>query len=408
MAIQEFTKKAIEVKWRRYFYAFIISLFIFLVFDSYPLIQQKNWIGLVKSVLLFVIVPIVLYRFLKRIEKGSLIWKTFKIKITDDAIIREFGDQPPKEILKSEIKTLIREEDGIRINGDDGIWIPDSINDFNTIEKILIKHSPSLDSNGNIIKGPEEQAITHIEVFQKYFPVVSLLTLVIIICSYIKLYHYYDLYDIEIYSYLDASEVILYFISLWKEFVVLLLMFGSFHNISSWIRIRRSNSKLGLAPFFQYAFMVIPMVGLYIFSLDSLGRQEIHTNILIGQINALFSCFFSAWGIVIILYGVSNHFMPRERLVTIPLTFFAIIFAFFLITYAENKISHDLIVQGHPKYSLNLILSDGSNIKTNDSTVFVGSTNSYLYFRKIQLGSNLIIPRSMVVKEEIRLLRIGL
>jgi hypothetical protein len=138
-------------------------------------------------------------------------------------------------------------------------------------------------------------------------------------------------------------------------------------------------------------------------SLDKKGDA-----LLTQQFALIFFSYVVACGLSLFLYVGTLHIKQRERLITLPLTSFAVFFTFFLITSTENRISHDLLMNGHPKYKINVHLPHREIIESSDSLIYIGSTNGYLFFRDKSNGTNLIISRSSILKEEQKQLRIGL
>jgi len=199
-----------------------------------------------------------------------------------------------------------------------------------------------------------------------------------------------------------------------KEFFILIIFYIFFHRNFESIRVRKPDSqsqsnlsKSNALYIVQYVFYLVVFGTLYYRSPELIGTDS-GANVLATQISALVICFFSVYIIGTTVYVLSINLKFRERLVTMSFTFCIILGSFLLITISENRMSYRLIISGYPKYFVSLSLSNGLRIASDKTILFIGSTKNYLFFRKTDTNTNLIIPRAIIISEEQRELRKGL
>jgi hypothetical protein len=410
---QEF-KRTIRKKSSKWFLISFIIIPAYAVVNS--LINTINgndtWSKFAAMTSACVMYLIFLLQFIRNMDKKLKIANSYKLTLNDGSIVKEMDTYPVKSILTKDIVSVIKENDGsIRINGDDGIWIPSDIENIKHLEKLLESYSSINYPNKLEItkEKPFETFDNFLEALQQKFGAVSLFTVIIILCSYIKLLLFYNQFNIIIYNYLDASEIIFSFTTLFKEFVILIVAFLIIHKSFIFIKLKLNENKINnLVGFISLAISVGALTYMYISIPEMLSLDKEGIDLLVQQFALIFYSYGVACGLSFFLYMATFYIKQRERLITLPLTSLAVFFTFFLITSTENRISHDLLMHGHPKFKINVYLTDQEIIESSDSLIFIGATNNYLFFRDKPNESNLIIPRSSILKEEQKQLRNGL
>jgi hypothetical protein len=359
--------------------------------------------------------------FFVRVEKGNLSRQSIRLTIDDDAIIRETNQSPLTRIHRADIKSIIKEVDGgIRIFDTQGnaLWIPSDIQDFDQVERLLEEMKPSGAPNEKPFvqaEPPAQSFAEFVQILQHNFSFISMIAFIMVILSYLQLHFYYALFDIGIYSYIDPSEIIFGFANLWKESLVAIVYFIIFHKTLDFIRIKRPTENPSvmdkakrITSTVQILFFLGTISSMLYFIITSFpkGNEESDVNVL-SQIVVLIGCFLTVYGIVITLYFLSLLIKFRERLITVPLTFLGVIIACIIMSTIESYISFKLVTSGHPKYDLQLVLSDGSKFGSDKETFFIGSTGRYYFFGN-KKNRNIVIPKSSVIREDQSLLRRGL
>jgi len=409
-------KEAKPFKWKRLLYTIIIITSLLSIFQAGILVYQNEiWRGVGVA-----IVPFFIWRLLRSIfihaHKGNISRQSISLIIEEDFILRESDTLPHKKILKAEIKSIVREEDGgIRIKDvrDNEIWIPKDIQNIDELEVLLQETKVKAELIGKTLiqqEEPRQRFFDYVTILQNNFPVISILALIMIILSYLQLHFYYSLFDINIYNYVAASEIIFGFANLWKESLLIIVYFIAFHTTFGFIKIKHPTEPVAgayskrnvIAITQQCIFLSVLILFLY-----AIIENSAVSVVLWYQIVILIGFAIPVYGIVTVLYLSSFFFKFRVRMVTIPLTFVAVLITAFLMNSLENIVSYKLIIKGFAKYSINLTLSDGTEIKTSARMVFIGSTSNYLFFRNESIR-NVIIPRSAIIREDQILLRRGL
>jgi hypothetical protein len=203
---------------------------------------------------------------------------------------------------------------------------------------------------------------------------------------------YYSKFDINIVSYLDASEIIFFpadrIIVIGSVFTTLVVGLIPI--------IRKIDDHLqSLHPtrvFYYKFFAVCLLVMLEIFIKDETFNELQYDvlHVLIYSIN--FSIISSA---------LSSLKLSRDNIII-----FGFFFAAFSFFNGRVSTKNTNIEKYGAKYSVQLTLSSGDEISSSKSFVFIGRTKNYYFFRWLKpLNKTIIIPTSSVRQERISRLR---
>jgi len=409
-----FKRKFSELKWKKPFYVWSsLALGPSFILGVYSLFLAKWYEGIALTVFIPVFFKF-LYNAGLRMEARINRWKSFRITIDDRFVHRDFNNEPRKSILRSEIKAIIRERSrGVRINGEEnyGIWIPSDMEGYDDIIKIIESDLRTV-NNQNVIteEAPPESFQKFIKMLQDNFGGISLFTTIIVVVSYIKIYFYFSLYDINVNSYIDVSEIILAFTQVYKELFLLVIFYALFYKLFEFVKMKPGRSPSMIENFawrFQI-ILVIAVCGYIYYSIPEWISIKIPIDILVIQSFILAIVFLAVIFAVSILHLHSLNIKSRTRLVTMNSIGMALLFSFLLIIFAEGRISYGLNKYAHPKYSIRLFLNNNECLETTNTFVYLGGTVNYYFFHDFKTDTNTIISKNSVLKENQSKLRSGL
>lgn len=230
-----------------------------------------------------------------------------------------------------------------------------------------------------------------LDILLKYFP---LLGLGLIAIGLIDSVLYYTNFDINIVSYLDVSEVIFLPVDRIIAIVsVLIILFNGFIPI---LRIIDSHlQNLNPRILFLYKFIAVSILttlSILFNSFDNGTSKEI-------QYDVLYVILYSL-NISIIASALSTY-VSRDNIIIYCFIFFSLLFF-----KGRTSLKSANIEKYGAKYSVSLTLSNGNEVISNKSFVFIGKTKNYYFFRLLKpLNKTVVIPMSDIRQERIYKLR---
>jgi hypothetical protein len=232
---------------------------------------------------------------------------------------------------------------------------------------------------------------------------------VLVIFSFLNIYMYYNLFKINIYQYIDVSELffseslftlVLSSIVIIPVFFLLVSLFFSF---------------------FKYHPMYLLIVGILIF-----GCMYFLTNPQ-SDLNELTYDFLLSLALICYYYWArySNNFgllkflnrlKIKNRLVYIfvlrnhqIIIYSSLLIIFFLSISNKSIARMENILKQGGKFKVDLLLNTfQKEIHTNKTFVFLGQTKNYYFFRNLKSDTNIIIPTSTIIEARLVRLRMSL
>ena len=239
---------------------------------------------------------------------------------------------------------------------------------------------------------------------RRFIETLPLITLAVVILGYYNIHSLYGRFHINIYHYLDTSEIILSFASLAYDLTILLvtvivyLFFSSFRaepdvEITDKILAERKLRRK-LAPFLMAITLGMGTYGI----VDDASPLIFIDGTTIAFMSIVLIPIFILDG----AYLYEHPILSDIRIyILIPTAF--VLFIFYI--HVLNGAYHKVLSSGRGKYFVQLTLKDNSQITTNYSFVFVGETRNYFFFYNIKSYTSIIIPTTEV--KEIRQRIIG-
>jgi hypothetical protein len=257
--------------------------------------------------------------------------------------------------------------------------------------------------------------------------------LVLIFLGYLNIYFYYDYFGIQIYHYLEASEIIFSFSSLIQTFyfalILVLLASISAHlrkdefekivadartkaaqDVKEKVGEERPSSKTQAEKkkFWvrvkeKAVLIVVALIGNALFYVLFLLVGGFLSNLKIdnSKVKLVFEMAFVLC--LLLIYT----FVPRKsrNSTAVYFGYLSIVVAFL---YIRTYSSYTLVKDNNAKYSAAITLDDQNLISSNDSIKYVGSVRQYHFLHNIKSGENIVIPSATVKKIVIKELRGGL
>jgi len=260
---------------------------------------------------------------------------------------------------------------------------------------------------------------------------ISKISILIILLGYINLYFYYFFYGLEIYNFLDTTEIIFSFSSLIPTSLILISMF-TFGEFFRYLNKEEEEGRLKKTTVEIEKKKQDNEDKAELEKVKKKFRFHIKSNILrkafigvIAIVLTLISQFFlllifallaglevtsSDWNLIfelsfaiflMIVYVFSRRQTNKQKLYL----GMVVLFALFLVI--RNNAAHNAVTNGNPKYYVEIQMLDGQLIKSNDSLTYIGSTKQYHFFHNIKSKENSIIPNSAVKEIKLKELRGG-
>ncbi|HEU5292484.1 MAG TPA: hypothetical protein VFU05_17675 [Cyclobacteriaceae bacterium] len=255
-------------------------------------------------------------------------------------------------------------------------------------------------------------------------------TIGIVILSFLNLHFFYSGFGIQIYNYLDVSEIIFsltaFFASLFSllYFVVFLYLFirQKSKNESEQDTVETENKALlyfrnhklrylrflhklfdGLTPYILLTTILVALFSLYLAGsfpqselLKSSMEYEFHSFLFIILLSGYIT-LLSIW------IGKRTSVDKKDGYLFIS----ALLINTLLFLMIRNSKSSELIMAGHPKYSVEMT-TNHKRYSTNDSLVFIGNTKNYYFLYNRKSKESFIIPSNSILETKMHRLRFGL
>lgn len=134
-----------------------------------------------------------------------------------------------------------------------------------------------------------------------------------------------------------------------------------------------------------------------------------YNNSFYFDFHAISLAFWNAYTITLLFYFGATVYQPESlsfpREKTLLIFFIAGIVGYLLL---RNDLSYQYNSNYRAKYNVSILLEGGKQITSDDTTMYIGSTKSWLFFRNKTTSENSVIPISEIKKIEIKKMRDGL
>lgn len=218
---------------------------------------------------------------------------------------------------------------------------------------------------------------------QEYFPAVSAL---LIFCGYLKLYVYYQFWDIDIVNYLDFTEIVFLFLNdlvLFSSFIILLLVYGLSQGLVVKLFVKNKERFLSfwinLDEIYTSRSQALFIVSFLIFAILSYFHYR-YRNICTLLLSIMYLGQF--------MYHTFRYIMHGEEVAKSARFFISfLILITFTVLKAELDYRTSLKEVGKQNYTFTM---NDQTIKADSTTFFIGSTKGYLIFRDLKKGHTLI------------------
>jgi hypothetical protein len=253
------------------------------------------------------------------------------------------------------------------------------------------------------------------ENIKSYLELLSLASLSLILVSFVDSYFYYSEFDIEVYKYIDASEVILSFTNPLIDLLYLGVVFAALLGfyILALSQVKKLNAK-GKRNGVMRLFLVIPVMLL----LNELSKRfppwEVDERyfdilqlniIIIGVLLYSLPSAIEKYNPSVKYFLLSNFDKIFIKTFLKYFRFVVIVFIVFSHLHYRNYWKVTNLNQSGEKYKVDLYLTDGREIHTHNDFVFVGSTKNYFFFRNLKSEINTVIPSSSVKEQRLKKVR---
>jgi hypothetical protein len=240
---------------------------------------------------------------------------------------------------------------------------------------------------------------------KKGIELIPLITAAVIVVGYINIHSFYTNFQIDIYSYLETSEIVFSFASIAYDLVFYLLGLSMYLLLTSiipnffsphGIESRQFDKKRGNKTFWTIVVLLIVISGIA-FGETRLANQRgllyvpDRANIVFDSIVIIPVLFVDYY--LKAFYSILDSLRPY---ILIVLSFFLFVFYVSML----NRAYYDVLSEGITKYQVELSLNDSTNINSSKTLIFLGQTRKYFFFRDLQSSTNIIIPNHRV--DEIR------
>lgn len=390
-----------------------------LFFCSYFLQTENTWL-LIFGIIFLALMIFVTIRNIKQKLYNIKVQETYTLTIDSTRLVMEQNRVKSKEILKSEVDVLKRTKSGtIFIYSKTGemIEVPltiskneELINELLTITSFDSVELPSpiefepLEGIGSYIKG----IIKDIKLFQ--------ITVAMVVIGFIQLAFFYNLAGIEISKYLDTEEVVFSFIDVWLECLVIIVFVGSLHWISKSVYLNFKPKVKTLINYIPLIFVSVVSVGIIYFMYDVIMTGEIKegmtsTEVYGQQLRSFVLCMAISIQMTFLIALVPllplTFGETRVPLSSGSSVIVAGLVVFLVITSIESYLRYNYTLGGYPKYEVHLTRSNESEFHTNDTSVYIGRTKNYYFFKNPETGINKVISRGSVSGERMIEIRSG-
>lgn len=261
-----------------------------------------------------------------------------------------------------------------------------------------------------------------------YLPLASIL---LILAGVFNIDNYYSRFGIDIITYLDATEVLFSFASIYTRtvlpIIILGLLFVYYFNYK-YVRMKKNIEKV--VEILDKENPEEESIATFNTSLEKLRNEARIKIYLFLVVTILFNIFISHSDIFIRIHEFAYSFLYlliilflgvilfsyntiKKSSASVPIffkfeTFFIITIILFSAMYVRNEIKATNLTKGYAKHSVILRLDDLRSISTNDSIMFVGSTRNYYFFHNRNSKLNKVIAASKVKEVLQKELRTGI
>jgi hypothetical protein len=277
---------------------------------------------------------------------------------------------------------------------------------------------------------------TTMKKISEYLPLITVCTVLI---GFLNIYNYYKYFGIEIFNYLDASEIIFSFSSLIFSIILVVptllisIIIGAI-NIEASKRQDREFTTLKIdedqftlmdvilliAKWGYENYLLIPVLVFFpIYIYDLITNKEAQSKMTEGMSLAYgaASLMFIYKVFKVIIFDPLNKSLLSDRVKQKFPTFDTIRFlrnsflliGFIMFLFIRNYIRYKNLKNGYSKFEVSLLNNtDNIVVATNDSLYFIGATRGYYIFNNIRSGTNLIIDASDIRTANIKEVREGI
>jgi len=225
------------------------------------------------------------------------------------------------------------------------------------------------------------------EFLSKYLPIITVLAIGI---GYVNLHTTYYPFGINIYPYLEASEILLSFASLILELVSIFILtvvysYVLITNIGNHERQENEKFIQGLKPI--HRALVIILAG---FSITFVALLQYFNFVFVIVVIPL---------VYLLKWMLKNWISAIVDRTNLFVTSVFILFCIYMIV--GNIIKADGIKNGRQKQSVTLHLANETSVSTDQYLMYVGSVRNYIFFWDRKSKKNIVISTSLIKSLEI-------
>ena len=269
----------------------------------------------------------------------------------------------------------------------------------------------------------------------KDFPkTISMLSAFLLALGFVNNYGFYSHFDIEIFTYLNSSEIILSFlpmvIPLLISFLIIIYLsliedykldnekkynsfiankdltfWGPFRDLIKLARNKfKTNDKSGniiyyfiVQIFFRLLYVIVFWVLTYSYFKAFIEKEELPYNSPI-----IFFTISIIW-LTITTYKASKYFIRKYKKISNAMSITLFLLGFLGIIYLYNSFKAFKILGDNPIYSVELTTKDHC-LKTDKGFVYIGKTKEYYFFRNLKIHENIIYNDRNI--EKIKIMKI--
>jgi len=206
-------------------------------------------------------------------------------------------------------------------------------------------------------------------------------SIVFIVFGYFNTYNYYNFFSIPIYNYLDVSEIIFSFSSIFSLMYVLLFCTMIAIFPLAWAgggNIEQRKNKL--KNIFLFIIITFELGTAFVYAFYTSSTPEI----LIGL-------FFLINLLLILFFFARNYSKKRDDIIGV-LKYVVCIFIFLSYIVTNNFASYRSIITNSPKFEVEMRLPNKIISSTKDLH-YVGATNNYIFFYDVYSKKSMIYPK---------------
>lgn len=267
---------------------------------------------------------------------------------------------------------------------------------------------------------------------EDYAKKIPVITAFLLVAGFINTYSFYEHFQIEIFTFLSVSELVLSFlpliVPLLFAFALILVnsilqeerlydekktnpflqdkdlsFWGPFKDLFNLAKNRFVTNESKRQTWFHYIQQILSRIILFSLFISSTGYYFYAFVKRLGfpSQSPVGFFFLSAIWLLILSFQV-NIYLKKSRYAEVSrvLTIIVFSFGFLAMIYLYNSYKAFSILENRPKYEIELTLNN-SIIESGSNIVFVGKTKDFYFLRDLKSKLNIIVNNDMVVKAKL-------